>query len=65
MKSCIMFYKVNTSNNKTIVKNSHYKITYYYIHFLSGHHIIGFNTRNAHMVHIVNLIRFKMVYTSK
>ena len=22
----------------------------------------GFNTRNAHMVHIVNLIRLKMVY---
>ena len=27
-------------------------------------HWRGFNTRNAHMVHIVNLIRFKMVYTS-
>ena len=28
-------------------------------------HWRGFNTRNAHMVHIVNLIRFKMVYTSQ
>ena len=29
--------------------------------FLHGR---GFNTRNAHLVHIINQIRFKMVYTS-
>ena len=31
---------------------------------LAKDHWRGFNIRNAHMVHIVNLIRFKMVYTS-
>ena len=31
---------------------------------LAKNHWRGFSTRNAHMVHIVNLIRLKMVYTS-
>ena len=31
---------------------------------LAKDHWYGFSTRNAHMVHIVNLIGFKMVYTS-
>ena len=31
---------------------------------LAKDHWRGFSTRNAHMVHIVNLIRFKMMYTS-
>ena len=31
---------------------------------LAKDHWRGFNTRNAHMVHLVNLILFKMVYTS-
>ena len=31
---------------------------------LAKDHWRGFSTRNAHMVHIVNLIRLKMVYTS-
>ena len=31
---------------------------------LAEDHWRGFSTRNAHMVHIVNLIRLKMVYTS-
>ena len=31
---------------------------------LAKNHWWGFCTRNAHMVHIVNEIRFKMVYTS-
>ena len=31
---------------------------------LAKDHWRGFNTRNAHMVHIVNQIRSKMVYTS-
>ena len=32
---------------------------------LAKDHWWGFITRNAHMVHIVNLIQFKMVYTSR
>ena len=32
---------------------------------LAKDHWRGFNTRNAHMVHIVNYFRFKMVYTSQ
>ena len=32
--------------------------------YLAKDHWWGFITRNAHMVHIVNYIRFKMVYTS-
>ena len=31
---------------------------------LAKDHWRGFSTRNAHMVNIVNLIRFRMVYTS-
>ena len=31
---------------------------------LAKDHRLGFITRNAHMAHIVNLIRFKMVCTS-
>ena len=31
---------------------------------LAKDHWRGLNTRNAHMVHIFNQIRFKMVYTS-
>ena len=31
---------------------------------LAQDHWWGFSTRNAHIVHIVNLIRLKMVYTS-
>ena len=31
---------------------------------LAKDHWRGFSTQNAHMVHVVNLIRFKMVYTS-
>ena len=34
------------------------------LHCLAKDHWRGFSTRNAHMVHIVNLIRLKMVYTS-
>ena len=34
------------------------------LHCLAKDHWRGFSTRNAHMVHIVNYIRFKMVYTS-
>ena len=34
------------------------------LHCLTKDHWRGFSTRNAHMVHIVNLIRLKMVYTS-
>ena len=29
--------------------------------FLAKDHVRGFSTRNAHMVHFINLIRFKMV----
>ena len=32
---------------------------------LAKDHWRGFSTRNAHMVHIVNYIRIKMVYTDK
>ena len=34
------------------------------LHCLAGDRWRGFGARNAHMVHIVNLIRLKMVYTS-
>ena len=34
------------------------------LHCLVKDHWRGFSTRNAHMVHIDNLIRLKMVYTS-
>ena len=34
------------------------------LHCLAKDHWRGFSTRNAHMVHIVNLIRLKMVLTS-
>ena len=33
-------------------------------HFLAKDHWWGFSTRNAHIVHIVSLIRLKMVFTS-
>ena len=36
----------------------------FYTSCFAKDHWWGFSTRNAHMVHIVNLIRFKMVYTS-
>ena len=36
----------------------------FYTKCLAKDHWRGFNTRNAHMVHIFNLIRLKMVYTS-
>ena len=35
------------------------------LHCLAKDHWRGFSTRNAHMAHIVNLIRLKMVYTSQ
>ena len=41
----------------------HYFSTFYTT-CLAKDHWRGFSTRNAHMVHIVNLIRLKMVYTS-
>ena len=34
------------------------------LHCLAKNHWWGFSTRNAHIVHIVNEIRFKIVYTS-
>ena len=34
------------------------------LHCLAKDHWRGFRTRNAHMVHVVDLIRLKMVYTS-
>ena len=33
------------------------------LHYLAKDHWWWFSTRNAHMVHIVKLIRFKMMYT--
>ena len=36
----------------------------FYTTCFSKDHWQGFSTRNAHMVHIVNLFRLKMVYTS-
>ena len=41
----------------------HYFSTFYTT-CLAKDHWRGFSTRNAHMVHIVNLFRLKMVYTS-
>ena len=39
-------------------------LTKYMIVALNSHRR-GFSTRNAHMAHIVNYIRIKMVYTDK
>ena len=39
-------------------------IQLFYTTCLAKDHGRGFSTRNAHMVHIVNLIRLEMVYTS-
>ena len=46
------------NSNQSIILSSGRKLC------LAKDHWWGFSTRNAHMVHVVNLIRLKMVYAS-